>query len=169
MRTREPIQCMCDGCGRTGTGHRITATVLAPDGPVSMQTLDVPYGWRVAVVRPDLALPPGQRFDARMDAQTLARATGAPVEAALCERCTKRATFTPLDEAPAQVPSMALAPDAPATDVDERALAVEAERQRLETDLEAAERAEFERKRKALPTTPDGMQVDVDAAMGGGT
>lgn len=96
MRTKEPIQIVCDGpCGRSGAGYRVSNTVHLAEGPVNLQTIQPPAGWRTALVRPDISLPAGQAVDANMTAPLLARATGGGVEAVLCDKCQKRLAFMP--------------------------------------------------------------------------
>lgn len=145
MRTREQIQCMCDGCNRTATGHRITATIITPQGLASFAKVEAPNGWRVAMVRPDVALAGRQDVDAAMDAKTLARATGAPVEAALCERCQKGTTFVPIAPEPTLDAPAVLVPEAPR--MDEETAARDREREEREREAEEADRRAFEEKR----------------------
>lgn len=115
MRTKEPVQVICDGCNRSGAGFRVSNTVHLPEGPVSLQTIQPPAGWRTALVRPDITLPGGQQVDANMTAPQLARATNGGVEACLCERCQKKLTLMPVGQV-----------DAGTTPAEETALATEA-------------------------------------------
>lgn len=93
MRTKEPINVVCDGCNRSGNGYRVSNTVHLQQGPVNLQTIQPPSGWRTALVRPDISLPAGQPVDANMTAPALARATNGGVEACLCDRCQKKLTL----------------------------------------------------------------------------
>lgn len=97
MRTKEPIQIVCDGpCGRSGAGFRVCNTVHLAEGPVNLQTIQPPAGWKTALVRPDISLPAGQAVDANMSAPMLARATGGGVEAVICDKCQKRLKLMPV-------------------------------------------------------------------------
>lgn len=98
MRTKEPVQIICDGCNRSGAGFRVSNTVHLQQGPVSLMTIQPPAGWRTALVRPDISLPGGQQVDANMTAPQLARATDGGVEACLCDRCQKKLAFRPIEQ-----------------------------------------------------------------------
>jgi len=107
MRTKEPIQVVCDGCNRAGAGFRVSNTVHLAEGPVNLQTIQPPAGWKTALVRPDISLPGGQSVDANMTAPALARATNGSVEACLCDRCQKKLERMPVNAKASDVEPLA--------------------------------------------------------------
>lgn len=150
MRTKEPVRVVCDGpgCGRVGDGFRETRAMHGPQGQVQLSRIVAPQGWRVARVRPDIAMPPQQSIDPFVPAQELARMSGATVEASYCPKCQGRIEFTRVDDEPVtthEVPSVNAAGEV----LDEREQARDEERRQREAEQEAAERAAFEAKRAA--------------------